>query len=114
MNRENIQKLIWHMEQVPKETFFMGLWFASKPDGDVLPTIHEMRCGTVACVAGHAVMLLGTEQDRATCGVEIEAIPIVAAGLLGLNDRQATKLFHGPWRTPAEAACALRGMLLAG
>lgn len=125
MNRENIEKLAAHLDQIDERTFFMDNWIGRTllddervrggiylfdelptPDKVLPPTEHS--CGTAACVAGHAVILLGTDEQRRTCGADVGAIKYVAAGLLGLDQPQAYALFYGPWGTAREAAGALR------
>lgn len=50
MNRENMERLIAHLESIPDKAFHMCIW-AEK---------HE--CGTVACIAGYAMMLFNPNE----------------------------------------------------
>jgi hypothetical protein len=69
------------------------------------PDVHDqltwydediMTCGTVACIAGHTVLLLGSPQERqdlAKYADSIHTVP-VAAEHLGLSWHEAGLLFH--------------------
>lgn len=113
MNRDNVQKLIDHLEKLPPEQFDMTVWRSNA------------ECGTVACIAGHAVELLHPEPHR----VKHKQMRVVASDLLGIPPEDAKQLFvphmvgdHAGWTTnpfpylasPQEAATELRAWLAAG
>lgn len=75
-----------------------GIAFSKFRDGLGKLTIKTLRhksCGTVGCIAGHAVLLFGDENKKIRfCEVESEA-----RELLGLSVETAEKLFYpGAWK----------------
>lgn len=77
MNKENLQKLITHLEKMPPKAFNLAYWLKNEEDGisSMLPfdssgaaavietqlssKTHE--CGTVGCIAGYAALLAESE-----------------------------------------------------
>lgn len=78
-----------HLRLIPPENFNMAFW----------------RCGSVACMAGHTVDVLGNAEGRKEFGTT----SAYAAHLLGLTKEQETVLFNGGWEdsTAEEAAAVL-------
>ena len=128
MNRDNVLRLIDHLKRVPDENFFMGGWAMSywidpETNSPLYRILHEklpdgagMRvpeCGTAACVAGHAVALLGTDEHRVMVTDDPEVAEPLARDLLGLTPEQGNELFYGPWNHPRAAAAALGRALAA-
>lgn len=75
----------------------------------------EFPCGTAGCIAGVAVLLFGTDKQKATVDTspsQSRGIMATAEELLGLSHREAANLFvpHGRlWGlTPQQAARAIR------
>lgn len=75
MNKEKILALATHLSHLPDAQFDM----------------EETLCGTVGCIAGHAVLLFGVK-PTITNGREIIG---QARRLLDLTDHQADQLFMG-------------------
>ena len=89
--------------------------------------VEQNKCGTTACVAGHAIMLFGDEKQRAemsTRGVDgLTFYPFrVAQEMLELTNAEAIRLFApGTWRTlrqpyaasARQAAAEVRAVLAA-
>lgn len=103
VNVQNVQKLIDFLKGLPDKRFYLGTFFTStlEPNrfhdlfGKAEKAVHQ--CGTKACIAGWAVLLLGKEEDYVGAW-EWERY---GALLLGLNVAQADHLFFGRWNGAA-------------
>lgn len=91
-----------HVTRHP-ETLNMGIWSLHRP------------CGTVACIAGWAIHLSGTDLDLA----KAEGLSVTAIGLLGLTedeflvtgpDGEDDELFYTDNGTATRRICELAGM----
>ncbi len=128
MNVQRIEALIAYLEELPAGQFDMGEWWEEQYDDDV--------CGTVGCIAGHAVMMSARtygavrehqeidDEDLIYLDYEEGAIwllgldPEVAQTLFGLDQKYGrAMLYHPPpdFRCrPHHAAAALRNVLRYG
>ena len=102
MNKANIMRLAEHMEALTAEEYDQGQVFFTS----------TVRCGTPACVGGHAAALAG-EWESARSKLE------VAREWLGLEEGQANLLFDGQppgavEPTPQDAAATLRYLARSG
>lgn len=88
MNRENIQKVRDHIAAIPASRFNMGSYFdGPTTEARTYRGMAEGACGSCACIAGHALALLvpnGRSGDYV----------MRARRLLGLNNREALRLFE--------------------
>lgn len=111
MNDANLDKLINHLEKMPREAFNMGAWVVGPLSGnwgeidafrpelaaEIIKTqeaadTHD--CNTVACIGGYALMLAMAEDDKPTIDIAIQAGTNYAAGAwLGLDNNDAEDLF---------------------
>lgn len=106
MNVDNMNKLADFLDALPPDRFDMADYW------------HEHKCRTVGCIAGWAVHLLGTEDDRDSLYLELKgeetgsefSIPDRAAELLGLTAPTWWHLFtpnnSGGWLTSGEPYAA--------
>jgi hypothetical protein len=111
MNIENLDKLINHMKLIREENFsmmdFMRDFPSRRKPENVLKQMETTGgCGTVACLAGHAVLLKAVEDsERLTPrgnlkGDELSVFNITgdmdvrAQKWLDLDDGQMIDLFH--------------------
>ena len=76
MNVENINKLIDHLESIP-EVEYNQKWYMFK-------------CGSPACIAGHAVRLARGKDYS----LEGSHISLIAGKWLGINEVTKKKMFH--------------------
>ncbi len=84
MNIERMKILAEHLRELGPDAdlgFDMSTFYYSESDND-------FRCGTVACIAGHACHLF-------TGIIPKTNIDEVAAGLLGLTEDESDALFFG-------------------
>lgn len=97
LNRGNIQRVIAALEAAPDEKFSM-MNFIAKPGDGYLPGSRKVTeslrlgrpvCGTTACIAGWAVIVLLGEKAP-----QIMNWAGKAEGLLGLTSQQAYALFY--------------------
>ena len=104
MNRENIRKLIKELEIT--KTFNQERW--------------AHRCGSPACIGGHAVVLDGWELVSGTHNLCIKDghpgfIPLIAQRWMGIDSIQADDLFNNfpsQWIIVAKDAVATLEHLL--
>lgn len=103
MNKERMLQLADHLERVHEDNFFMPKIFSGADvENDSLvswPNLSEPHCGTTACVAGHAVHLFATNEQKSTVAGDIGFSIAVAEEVLGLSESTAHLLFHGVWET---------------
>lgn len=71
----------------------------SNSNDDVIITSHEnLGCGTTMCAAGWASLAAGahvdTSCDLATLGENVQSIEVMGRLVLGLEEREADKLFY--------------------
>ena len=101
--------------------FYMGSYFEKDitRKNSWVPDYAGNRCGAVACLAGHAVLLSNCVIDDD----DEDVFPYfpVAMRWLGLDSAQACYLFYGDWRseemdscTPDQAIAQLNHMLATG
>jgi hypothetical protein len=111
MNKENVTKLIDHLKIMPKKAFSMNEWYAGPMiDKDyqyhvklkpvqIAETLKQQRegeqhtCGTVACLAGYA-MLLSQEGRKTTKKIDTDDVSVIAQKWLGIDDAEAYRLFQ--------------------
>lgn len=98
MNRENITALANHLRNLPEDLGYDQSAFIATP-----------KCGTVACIAGHAVYLLDRErwedaisliEDNGLSPHDASDVTLfcrAATSLLGLTTTQSMRLFAGQW-----------------
>jgi hypothetical protein len=109
MNIENLAALSAHLRNLASNSevgFNMMCWF----EEDMVDYACR-KCGTVGCIAGHAVWLFKRE---AVYDLDPPAIRAIAADLLGLAMDQAGDLFEGNIFgdvTPQQAADAIDRMI---
>lgn len=99
MNLDNIRKLRDHLAELAKNPtpefgFSMENWFAEHSPSECV--LHEGFCGTSACLAGHAWLLLGNPDDPHEA-YKTDDVYSAARDLLGLNSAEATHVFYGHW-----------------
>ena len=97
MNRENIQKLINVLKSEDNPVAFgMNGWFNHNLEGveisEISNTVRDHACGTVACIAGQAMILLLEEDFPVRSNIHT-----TAAAWLGLNTNDSHNLFYGYW-----------------
>lgn len=112
MNTENIDKLIAHLRMVPKSSFSMYTF----REGNISPSKKEIQglqeghtCGTVACIAGHADLLVALEKNwdrakyaRSPLFGEVTSPKERAQQWLGLTNEQTRQLFLSwDWPDPS-------------
>lgn len=108
--KRRLLKLAEHMEtSVKRREFSMslyGVW-----DGSSAYGLAKHECGTVGCIAGHAIARFRRSVDF---GMEFHPFD-AARDLLGLSGREAGALFldYGI-RTPKQAAERLRALAASG
>ena len=92
IHKQNILALADHLDNINETRFSMSRWLSvdtkTGPDDD--------NCSTIACIAGHAVLLLanrGTPDNPIDLPSDIHDIAVTAQKLLGLTDEQAEALF---------------------
>lgn len=88
MNRENIKKVRDVIAKLPGKRFSMKTYISidgNDAPGET-PGAAIAECGTAACIAGWAVVLLAPDCPR----IDIDD---VAAGVLGLSHSDANELF---------------------
>ena len=107
MNKERMLKLADYIEGLPAFMFVMTRWY------------KEHKCGTIGCIAGHAVALFGNGDVRAMARTyPVSETFNLASDLLGLDKKDAKHLFYAEWARPKliedvtqyEAAARLREM----
>lgn len=96
MNVENMREMARYMRELPPEQIRMTTWGCNA------------ECGTVACLAGHTVLHLGTDADKyqfwryVNCKMRLtfdgimdvtRHIQCAAQRILGLSDRESRMLF---------------------
>lgn len=98
INADRCRALAAHLRALPERAprFDANQWY-STPRGRGLTNVHQAEayhddCGTAACMAGHAIWLFGAPPNAGP-GTYIQD---AAQELLGLDERQATRLFL-PW-----------------
>lgn len=103
MNREKMLELADKLEAIPDRKFDMSTFYR---DSKGEPASHSIvhlgiagnpekvlsECGTRACIAGWAVILLGDPKNFMRYSLEAEA-----QALLNLSANDAYKLFYGKW-----------------
>lgn len=135
MNEANIDKLIAHLQKIPARSFSMNTWRSGnrRPTRDEILGLQEGHtCGTNACIAGHADLLMALDKgkDRADDFPKKHLAYMVAdlfggtpkkraKAWLGLTDEQADALFmprNEYWATlkPHDAIVTLQYMKATG
>jgi hypothetical protein len=125
--RERLVFLRDFIAKLPAERFYIGN-YVSTGDGrgwrgaDSTENLHD--CGTAACIAGWAAFLFSREAVSARYSEDLDSPPVhdIAAGLIGLTEREADNLFvpMGPgflaWSqiTNAHAAAVLTHLINTG
>ena len=123
MNAERLRLLADHIEKVGAEGRFDMTTYAIVPNDGRGVTVEEIRCGTVGCIAGHAVLLFGSNEDVVRC-VEYDTWYHAAREILDMEKEDGMRLFYGKqWLTkhsmysmagdtcsPEEAARELRAL----
>lgn len=101
MNTEFVIKLLARIKAVPQETVDMDFWVKTSDNtnpwvSEVVRYPERFTCGTVACCAGHAV-LLNIEKTREAIEevrkYEEISFPSVAACLIGVDSEMRGYLF---------------------
>ncbi len=97
MNIKNIQKLIDLLKSDDNPVGFeMSNWFMHQNKSvlvsDIKDVIKDHSCGTVACIAGHAMVLLLEEDFPLRSSVSH-----TAADWLELDPDESHNLFYGHW-----------------
>lgn len=144
MNVENIQKLIEHLKTVPEKNFNINTWLNTSVDkgdaniragyytqGAILSRPYQFQkyykehhtCGTVGCIAGHALVLAAMEGKlqgivKKKNGL-VASVQHNAREYLGLNYQESEKLFMAfgvmtYMVTPAIAIKVLEDLLVFG
>ncbi len=99
MNIENMKKLLARLEDDKTAVgFSMAYWFTH--NGESVSSFFEVKhiaethvCGTVACLAGHAVLLAAEEDFKPTSNT----LEDIAQRWLDLSNKEAWHLFQGKW-----------------
>lgn len=105
MNIDNFNTLINHMKETSDSSFNMGSWFYRVSDGAGEQTIlsrpevfskefkEKNTCGTVGCIAGHAMLLAVRDNDPSIVGNF--SARTVGRDYLGL-DNELSQAFFSP------------------
>lgn len=69
MNRENVQKLLDHLKSLTDDQVNMSFWFFNEEGNAKYPNdegeiVDLTKCGSAACLAGWAVYLFATPEDK--------------------------------------------------
>lgn len=91
---ENCRKLVemFRDGRIKPDEFDMGTFYSYKA--------LDHSCGSVACIAGHAILAFGYEDEKRTLkrqlcrGRKVLDVENTARRLLGLSSRQANTLFY--------------------
>jgi hypothetical protein len=79
-------------------SFFRHNYENLRSPRDILDAVENHPCGTVACIAGHAVILALQNKDVPNTNSNRDLdISTIARNWLGLNNRQEDNLFYGDW-----------------
>lgn len=139
MNKENIRKLIRHLQKTPAETFDMREWITGKQivyplqisidyEPKILMKCRTDPCGTTACIAGHAAICFADKWQEFREYIFTTndfprshfTVPEFARWALGLDEGDAFLLFHGHGRhhraivKKTHAIITLKNMLKTG
>lgn len=121
MNRERLLQLADHIESLEHlDTSRVHYWPVRREEVPPEALLFNMEkwllytdCGTIACIAGHTVLLFGPEELAYNPVIELRA-----AELLDIRAQTAYYLFRGKWTstpmseiTPAQVAAQLRKMV---
>ncbi len=97
MNKPKIEQLLKYLKRIPLSNFDYGNWFANH-DGVrfelwqyAMDDQKPPKCGTAACVAGHACLLFWDKSKKSLC--KLESIKDTAKQILGLSEQTAHNLF---------------------
>jgi hypothetical protein len=79
VNRERIKRLAEYIESLEESEFDMSTWY----------------CGTAACIAGYAILLFGSEEDKNELVFNggTKNLSVIAQNLLEIDESRAHKLF---------------------
>jgi hypothetical protein len=91
MNADKLRQLAEHIRKLKPGEYNQGEWY------------KVGKCGTEACLAGHTALMEGAHigvnhasiPPQFAYMVEGQSLPDYAAGVLGLDEREANNLFGG-------------------
>lgn len=103
MNVKNVKKLRTRLRSRKNPVGFnMGEWLSHNgmslyQRDNILDTVKNHPCGTVACLAGQATIIAFQENFQTDISCSRNIFIDVASAWLELNPRQAGYLFFGHW-----------------
>lgn len=86
INKERIKALADRIESIPDQDDLQV--------GFNMRSYYEIRCGTTACIAGHAILMFGTEDQVNRLVNSLGGAFGDAMEILGLDVRTAQDLFN--------------------